>query len=214
MAFNGTKNLPESSSSSIWETVGVKFGYNLNAGTSWDYTVYNISDADLASGNHRLRNARPARLVALHRAAARRDRLRARRHHGGAPHARRRLVALDDEAPAGSRQGNPLRAPQPDRLSRRSEELEHDALERFYHKWYRPDHQAIIIVGDLDAEATGSPSEGDDGRHSRTGRRCPAEGGHRGARQRGSPSSASSPTPKCRVLAYRSSSSARHCPRR
>ena len=32
--------------------------------------------------------------------------------------------------------------------------FEHDALERFYHKWYRPDYQAIIIVGDLDAEAT------------------------------------------------------------
>ena len=32
--------------------------------------------------------------------------------------------------------------------------FEHDALERFYKKWYRPDYQAIVIVGDLDAEAT------------------------------------------------------------
>ncbi len=26
------------------ETIGVKFRANLNAGTSWDQTVYNISD--------------------------------------------------------------------------------------------------------------------------------------------------------------------------
>ena len=44
MAFNGTKNLPGKQLTEYLETVGVKFGANLNAGTSWDQTIYNISD--------------------------------------------------------------------------------------------------------------------------------------------------------------------------
>ena len=44
MAFNGTKNLPDKMLIEYLEKIGVKFGANLNAGTSWDYTVYNISD--------------------------------------------------------------------------------------------------------------------------------------------------------------------------
>lgn len=48
MAFNGTKNLPGKQMIEYLETVGVKFGYNLNAATSWDYTVYNISDVPTA----------------------------------------------------------------------------------------------------------------------------------------------------------------------
>ena len=46
MAFNGSKNFPNDSKGKgiipYLETVGVKFGQNLNAGTSFDYTVYNI----------------------------------------------------------------------------------------------------------------------------------------------------------------------------
>ena len=36
MAFNGTKNLPGKQLTEYLETAGVKFGANLNAGTSWD----------------------------------------------------------------------------------------------------------------------------------------------------------------------------------
>lgn len=41
MAFNGTKNFE---SLSITERIGVKFGANINAYTSLDETVYNLSD--------------------------------------------------------------------------------------------------------------------------------------------------------------------------
>ena len=30
--------------------------------------------------------------------------------------------------------------------------FEHQAIRDFYHKWYRPDLQAIIVVGDIDAD--------------------------------------------------------------
>ena len=124
MAFNGTKNLPGKQLTEYLETVGVKFGANLNAGTSWDQTMLqHLGRTDLARRHHRLGAADPARLVALHRPGTQGDRLRTRRDHGGAPHARRRIVAFDDEAAASAGQGHEIRAPQPDRLPRRPEEL-------------------------------------------------------------------------------------------
>nr|MCR4853221.1 insulinase family protein [Prevotella sp.] len=48
MAFNGTKNFPGAEKGGLreWcESVGIKFGANLNAYTSIDETVYNISSA-------------------------------------------------------------------------------------------------------------------------------------------------------------------------
>ncbi|GHT71797.1 hypothetical protein FACS189455_4370 [Bacteroidia bacterium] len=44
MAFNGLKHFPGKNMSNYLETIGVQFGYNLNAYTSQDQTVYNISD--------------------------------------------------------------------------------------------------------------------------------------------------------------------------
>ncbi len=43
MAFNGTKHFPGNTIISYLETIGVKFGANLNAYTAIDQTVYNIS---------------------------------------------------------------------------------------------------------------------------------------------------------------------------
>ena len=48
MAFNGTKNLPGKMLIEYLEKVGVKFGANLNAGTSWDYTQYLIKDVPVS----------------------------------------------------------------------------------------------------------------------------------------------------------------------
>ena len=44
MAFNGTKRFPGKGIISTLERHGVAFGDNINAYTSWDETVYNISD--------------------------------------------------------------------------------------------------------------------------------------------------------------------------
>lgn len=44
MAFNGTEHFPGKSLLSTLERHGVAFGYNINAYTSWDETVYNLSD--------------------------------------------------------------------------------------------------------------------------------------------------------------------------
>jgi zinc protease len=44
MCFNGTENFPENSLIRYLETLGVKFGAQLNAYTSVDETVYNINN--------------------------------------------------------------------------------------------------------------------------------------------------------------------------
>ena len=44
MCFNGTKHFPGNSLINYMESIGVKFGANLNAYTSTDETVYNISN--------------------------------------------------------------------------------------------------------------------------------------------------------------------------
>ena len=44
MAFNGTKNFPGKSMLNYLETIGVKFGTNVNAYTGFDETVYNLSN--------------------------------------------------------------------------------------------------------------------------------------------------------------------------
>jgi zinc protease len=44
MAFNGTKNFPGKLIIEYFESIGVKFGANINAYTSLDETVYNLSN--------------------------------------------------------------------------------------------------------------------------------------------------------------------------
>ena len=48
MCFNGTKNFPGNELVSWLESVGVKFGQNLNAYTSVDKTVYNMCNVPVA----------------------------------------------------------------------------------------------------------------------------------------------------------------------
>ena len=48
MCFNGTTNFPGSSLRDWLETIGVKFGANLNAYTGVDETVYNINNVPVA----------------------------------------------------------------------------------------------------------------------------------------------------------------------
>ena len=51
MAFNGTKNFPGKSMLNYLEKNGVKFGTNVNAYTSIDETVYNLSSVPTTNPN-------------------------------------------------------------------------------------------------------------------------------------------------------------------
>ena len=155
MAFNGTKNLPGKQLIEYLETVGVKFGYNLNAGTSWDQTVYNISDVPTSRqgiiDSAMLILHDWSHFIALRPEEIDSERgviMEELRTRDGASW--RSTMKLLQALGMGSRYEHRNLIGYLDGLK----SFEHDALERFYKKWYRPDYQAIVIVGDLDAEAT------------------------------------------------------------
>ncbi len=152
MAFNGTKNLPGKEMIEKLETIGVQFGYNLNAFTSWDCTEYMIKDCPITPENLDLA------LLILHDWS--------------------QFIALDpaevDEERGvimeelRTRDGANLRAQydmfehlfQGTIYEQRNligyldglKSFDHTALEAFYKKWYRPEYQAIVIVGDIDVD--------------------------------------------------------------
>ena len=155
MAFNGTKNLPGKQLIEYLETVGVKFGYNLNAGTSWDQTVYNISDVPTSRqgiiDSAMLILHDWSHFIALRPEEIDSERgviMEELRTRDGASW--RSTMKLLQALGTGTRYEHRTLIGYLDGLK----SFEHDALERFYKKWYRPDYQAIVIVGDLDAEAT------------------------------------------------------------
>lgn len=153
MCFNGTRNFPGSSMIKWLETVGVKFGYNLNAYTSIDETVYRISSvpterigvqdsclmilSDWADGL--LLNGKDI------------DEERAVIHEewrSQLPPNMRILEKLLPELYPDSRYGHRL----PIGTMEVVDHFPHQALRDYYEKWYRPDLQGIVVVGDIDVD--------------------------------------------------------------
>jgi len=151
MAFNGTKHYPEKGILDFLAKEGVRFGYNVNAYTSKTETVYNLSKVPLVRDSFV-----DSVLMVL---------------HDWSCDISCEQQALDDERGVISEEWR-LRddsrnrmanlqtgliykgSKQPERTVLGTLEVingfkREDILD-FYHKWYRPDLQALIIVGDFD----------------------------------------------------------------
>lgn len=154
MAFNGTKNLPGKMLTEYLEKVGVKFGANLNAGTSWDHTVYNISDVPTVR-----EGIIDSALLILHDwshfIALEPDEIDSERGvimeelrtRDGAQW--RSMMKMLQAVGKGSKYEQRNLIGYLDGLK----SFEHDELEAFYRQWYRPDYQAVVVVGDIDVDA-------------------------------------------------------------
>ena len=154
MAFNGTKNLPGKQMIEYLETVGVKFGYNLNAGTTWDYTCYNISDVPTQR-----QGVIDSALLVLHDwshfIALRPEEIDSERGvimeelrtRDGASW--RSTMSMLQALSKGTLYEHRNLIGYLDGLKN----FHHDELEKFYTSWYRPDYQAVIVVGDVDVDA-------------------------------------------------------------
>lgn len=153
MAFNGTKNFPDKQIISYLETVGVKFGANINAYTSLDETVYNLKSVP----TYREGIVDTALLV-LHDWSGFLT-------LGGEEIDKERGVIREEWRTRNSAdrrlwgESLPLLYPNSQYAKRDIigdtaviNNFKHDALREFYHKWYRPDLQAIIIVGDINSD--------------------------------------------------------------
>ncbi len=155
MAFNGSENYPGDKLLEYMRSIGVEFGRDLNAYTSIAETVYNIDN--VPSGN----------LAALDSCL-----LVLKDWSNG--------LTLDDEEIDKERgvieNEWRLRSSADQRMFERNLEkmypgskygrrmpigtmevvknFKPDVLRAYYHKWYRPDNQAIIVVGDIDVNRT------------------------------------------------------------
>ena len=153
MAFNGTEHFEGKGIIEYFESIGVNFGGNINAYTSLDETVYRLSEVpttregiidsallvmhDWACGLSLLEEE-----IDNERGVIREE------WRTGAQADRRMWKAI-----------NPIKYPGTQYAKRDVigdtaviNNFTYDALRDYYKKWYGPDNQAIIVVGDIDVD--------------------------------------------------------------
>ena len=153
MCFNGTTNFPGKGIINWLETIGVRFGENLNAYTSIEETVYNIDNVPVIRDG-----IVDSCLLILHDwandltlAEAEIDNERGVIHEewrtGQGAMMRMYEQALP-KAMEGSKYGHRL----PIGTIEVIDNFPYQALRDYYEAWYRPDQQGIIVVGDIDVD--------------------------------------------------------------
>ncbi len=150
MAFNGTKRFPKQDIVNYIEKVGMEFGADVNAYTSFDQTVYQLTvptdDRDaMLKGLDILRDWAGDMTFDPGEVDKERGVVLEEWRLGRGAFAR----IQDQQWPvvlAGSKYADRLviGLPQVLRTAKR------DTLYRFYKDWYRPDNMAVIAVGDFD----------------------------------------------------------------
>lgn len=154
MAFNGTKNLEGKTIIEYLEKVGVNFGYNLNAATGWDNTTYQMTDVPTSRqgiiDSALLILHDWSHFIALQPQEIDSERgviMEELRTRDGA--AWRSQIEMIKAIGKGSKYEHRNLIGYLDGLKG----FQHKDLEEFYHTWYRPEHQAVIVVGDIDVDA-------------------------------------------------------------
>ena len=150
MAFNGTKRFPHQDLVNYLQSIGMRFGADLNAYTTWQQTVYQLEvptdkpeliakgfdilhdwagDVSYDLGEVKSESGVVLEEWRLGRGAFMRlfDK-HAKVMFKGTRYADRITIGLPEIIKAANR----------------------DALVRFYKDWYRPDQMAVIVVGDVD----------------------------------------------------------------
>ena len=153
MAFNGSKHFQGNELLRWCESIGVKFGTDLNAYTSIDQTVYNISNVpttresivdscllilfDWADG------------LLLEQEEIEKERGVIHEEWRLRTSAQSRMLERDlPKLYPGSKYGYRM----PIGLMEIIDNFERPFLQAYYEKWYRPDNQGIIVVGDVDVD--------------------------------------------------------------
>jgi zinc protease len=152
MAFNGTENFAKQEIVDYMESIGMRFGADLNAYTSFDETVYMLTvptdDQQIVETGFQIL-ADWAHRVSFESVEIDKERgvvIEEWRQGRGA-----QARIFDKQAPVifkGSRYADRL-------VIGSSEVLEtfpHEVLRRYYTDWYRPDLMAVVAVGDFDTE--------------------------------------------------------------
>ena len=153
MCFNGTEHFKGNDIVKWCETIGVKFGQDLNAYTSIDQTVYNISNVPTTR-----EGIIDSCLLILHDWAdglllepEEIDKERGVIHEEWRLRTSAQMRMLERDLPRlypNSKYGHRM----PIGLMEIVDNFKPEVLRAYYEKWYRPDNQAILVVGDVDVD--------------------------------------------------------------
>jgi zinc protease len=158
MAFNGTSRFPESELINYLRSLGMRFGPEVNAYTSYDETVYGIETTVETGEDGRKRVPQKALNIID-------DWTRAITFAPGDVDDERLVIMEEYRSRLGASErlyrqmlpilfrGSPYAGRLPIGIPEIIENAPASRLEGFYKKWYRPDNMALIFVGDFDDEA-------------------------------------------------------------
>jgi zinc protease len=165
MAFNGTARFPESELINYLRSLGMRFGPEINAYTSFDRTVYGIEvPVELDPGTENGGGA-PIKRIPAKALAVIDDWTRAITFDPKDVDDERLVIMEELRASLGVMDriqrkmlpfltaGSPYVDREPGGLPEIIENAPAGRLEAFYHRWYRPDNMALILVGDFDGAA-------------------------------------------------------------
>ena len=153
LAFNGTEHFKGNSLQDYLQSIGVEYGRNLNAYTSIDKTVYYFTDVPTtrtsAVDSCMLILKDWSNGISLTKEAINDERDVVHNEY------RMRMVGqqlmLERNLPK-LYQGEKYGYRMPIGLMSVVDGCDPETLRAYYRKWYRPDNQAIIIVGDIDVD--------------------------------------------------------------
>lgn len=154
MAFNGSKNFKKNDIISFLQSIGVEFGADLNAYTSFDETVYILpiptgKKENVEKGFQILEDW--ASTVAFDAAEIDKERgivLEEERSGKGADDRMQKITL--PKIFDGSKYADRIPIGKPEILKT----FKPDVIKRFYADWYRPSLMSVVVVGDIDpAEA-------------------------------------------------------------
>ena len=153
MAFNGSKHFKGNELLRWCESIGVKFGTDLNASTGIDQTVYNISNVPTTR-----ESIIDSCLLILYDWAdgllLEQEEIEKERgviHEEWRLRTSAQMRMLERDLPKlypGSKYGYRM----PIGLMEIIDNFERPFLQQYYEKWYRPDNQGLVVVGDVDVD--------------------------------------------------------------
>ena len=153
MCFNGTKNFPDKGILDWLQSIGAEFGRNINASTGFEQTQYMLNNIPIVRESiidscllimhdysHFVtcdpKEIDAERGVILEERRTRRDaswRMFEKTlpyYYGDTPYSRRTLIGGEEQLKT----------------------FKYESLTNFYKTWYRPDMQALIVIGDVDVD--------------------------------------------------------------
>ena len=155
MAFNGTEHFKGDGILQYCSSLGVSFGRDLNAMTGYNMTVYNVNNVPttrqsaLDSCLIIIKDWSNGLLLEDKEIDKERGVIHGEWTRSNGAHLRLTVSNYPRLFP-GSKWG--IRHPLG--LMSVVDNFKYDALRKYYKKWYRPDNQAVIVIGDVDVDHT------------------------------------------------------------